>query len=121
MLTSHPQWILAVLFLVIGFGCGFIIGILTLINIMLGKKKWIEIVCDILSCLSITITYIISINSLNWGQSRGYLVIFFVVGIIFERKTLGKLFAKLYHKLYNQTISKIKKISNSKIGEFLKR
>ncbi len=121
MLPTHPQWLLALIFGGIGIISGIAVGIINLILILLGRKKWVEVICDIISCILITTVYIIIINAFNWGQSRIYLLIFFLLGILLERKTLGKLFAKLYHKLYNLIVSKIKKISDSKIGAFLKR
>ncbi len=121
MLDTYPQWILALIFVGFGIFCGIIIGIMSAINILLGNKKIIRIIVDILNCLATTSLYLIIINLLNYGEHRLYLVLTFGIGIFIERKTLGKLFAKLYHKLYNLIVTKLEVLSKSKFGTILKR
>ncbi|MBE5735390.1 MAG: hypothetical protein E7361_02975 [Clostridiales bacterium] len=121
MLNTHPQWLLAIIFVIGGIVCGMTIGILQMIHILLGKRKWVQTIVDIICCIIATIIYIIVLNLFNWGEHRMYLLIAHIIGIFVERKTLGKLFAKLYYKLYNLIVNKMRKVSNSKLGAFLKR
>ena len=121
MIEPIPQWQLFLTFLFLGYISSIFLEVNMLINTLCKNKKIIEIIMDIISILCITITYIFFINILNYGENRMFLLISFILGIFLERKSIGKLFAKLYRKLYNYIVYKVKNISKSKFIQFLKR
>jgi len=121
MLIRQPQWLLSLIFVSFGIMSGLIIGIIYAINILTGNKKVLIILTDSIKIIAITIVYLIIINLFNYGEHRIYLIISYLCGIFVERKTLGKLFAKVYYKLYNLIIAKLEVLSKSKIGIILKR
>ena len=121
MLETHPQFVLFLFFWGFGFGCGILIGITNLIYTITDKKKLILIIFDIVSCLVSSIIYIIIINHFNWGEHRLYLLFSFVLGIFVERKSIGKLFANLYNKLYNFIVQKLNIASKTKFGTMIRR
>lgn len=104
--------------LLIGFIIGIFYGILNAPSKI--KNNYIyQIFADIIFCLISTIVFVFSINIINMGEYRAFLVFAYVLGIIIERTTLGKLFAKGYKYMYNKTINMIKKIANSKFGRIV--
>ncbi len=121
MLKYYKQWQLALIFIAVGIACGIVFGIFTFIRIITGNKKFMQIITDALSTICIAIIYVIAINIFNWGVHRFFLILLMFVGILLERKTLGKLFAKLYNLLYNLVVSRIRVVSNSKLGRILRR
>ena len=121
MLDSKPQMLLLIVFIFFGFCVGMMFGIFSAINLVLRRKKYIQIPLDVFMIVLSTILYIIIINLFNWGQHRIYLCIGYLIGILLERKTIGKIFAKLYYKLYNLITNRMRMLSNSKLTKFLKR
>ena len=121
MMNTLPQTILFIIFLSIGFGSGAIIGFFSLINILFNHNKHLQIITDILSCIILSIIYIVLINLFNLGEHRIYLTIAYIIGIFIERKTFGKLFANLYNKLYNFIVQKLNIVARTKLGTMIRR
>lgn len=107
-------------FLLLGFAFGMLIGIFNLIKTFF-QNKIVLFVLDLLTCLIFTICFVYLVNKLNWGEIRLYLIIAQLLGVFIERISLGKLFAKIYLKMYNK--SKVLKNSflKSKMGKFLSK
>lgn len=121
MLQTYPQVILVLIFLSFGIIIGLILGLINFILIMFKNNKFLQIITDIISCLGVSILYIYLINNFNWGEHRFFLIVFYLTGLILERKTIGKLFAKFYYKLYTIIAMKINKLEKTKFGAFIKR
>lgn len=104
------------------FGLGILVGIIYgIINIPTKIKKniFLQIINDLIICITATISFLLAINYINFGQFRTFLVIGYALGIIIERITLGKLFAKGYKIVYTNIVKLLKKFANSKLGKVL--
>ena len=103
---------------IIGLALGIVYGLL---NIFSTIKHIIilQILSDILFCAITFITILISINLVNMGEYRLFLVLGITAGFIFERITFGKLFAKWFKKLYNILAKLVKKFANSRLGRIV--
>lgn len=121
MLDTYPQIILALIFLGIGIGIGVVIGTMKLLSILCNNNAFVKGILDCLACIVTTITYLYLVNAVNWGEHRLFIILAYIVGIFIERKTLGKLFAKLYYKLYTIIAIRINKLSKTKLGTFVRR
>lgn len=107
----------AIVFL-IGFILGIFYGILSAI-ICSQKSVIIKNILDFLfTILSLTI-FLTLILYINLGEFRLFLLVGYVLGIILERRTLGKIFAKGYNWVYNKLIAGARKFTKSKVGRFI--
>lgn len=104
----------------IGIIVGIIYGILSILPTT-SKSIALKIFNDLICTLLAFATFLFLVLKINLGQFRLFLLIGYMLGIIFERLTLGKLFAKGYKCVYNKLIILAKKIAKSKFGKvFLK-
>lgn len=104
----------------IGIIMGIIYGIISIIP-NLSKNIIVKIISDLMFSLLTSIIFLFLVLKINLGQFRLFLLIGYIIGITFERLTLGKLFAKGYKCVYNKLIILVKKIAKSKFGKvFLK-
>lgn len=104
------------------FGIGILIGILYgIINIptKIRKVLALQIINDLIISTSACIIFIYAINVINLGQFRAFLLLGYILGILIERITLGKLFAKGYNFVYTNIVKMLKKFANSKFGKVL--
>lgn len=102
--------------LLIGIIIGALYGILSIIT-TIKRKLVFQIIIDLISTIVATFTLIIMINYINMGQFRVFLVLGYTLGIIIERITIGKLFAKGYKFMYNNIVKSFRKFANSKFGK----
>jgi hypothetical protein len=100
---------------IIGFGIGIIYEILNTPQ-KIKKIFLIQFFSDITFCLVFTIVFLSTINMVNMGEFRLFLLIAYYLGLLIERISLGKLFAKGIKLIYNKTISLWKTFRNSKFG-----
>lgn len=117
MLTAVQIKLFAIFF-AIGIAVGIVFGICKLINVFV-RSKILQFVTDLMATLFGGIVYLILINKLNMGIMRLYLIVAFVLGIVLERLTLGKIFAKLYKKLYNVLEKLNTNFKQTKVGKFI--
>ena len=108
---------IATIFLFLGVLCGAIYGITQLIAFIFKKTTIAQIVSDLLFSLTTGFMFCSAINNYFYGQIRLYIVIIFILGLYLERKTFGKLFAKLYFILYNVGRKIVRKFFSSKFGK----
>lgn len=102
----------------IGFLIGIIYGVLNTFKVI--KSLYIlQIIADILFSITVFFTFIWTINQINLGEFRLFLLIGFLLGIALERITLGKLFAKTFKYMYTMLIKFFKKFNNSTIGRII--
>jgi hypothetical protein len=106
------------LMLLIGFIIGLIYGLLNIPSKIKTKLLW-QILSDFIFTIIAFSALFISINIINLGEFRFFLIIGFIFGFIIERRTIGKLFAKGYLNMYNMLRSLLKKFRNSKFGRFI--
>ena len=104
--------------LLIGFIMGIIYGILY-IPYIISNKLIIKNIVDLLYIPIICLTFIISTNYINMGQFRLFLLLAYLIGIVLESLTLGKLFAKGYKSVYNKLVNFHKMFRNSKLGKVI--
>ena len=83
------------------------------------NKLIFKIPIDFAFTLLLTITFIGLINRINMGEFRLFLLIAYLLGIILELLTLGKLFAKGYKKVYTCLVNILKIFSQSKLGRII--
>ena len=102
--------------LLIGGIIGVFYGLFS-IPTLITKKVYLRIIIDLLSTISATTIFIIAINYINMGQIRLFLLLGYCLGIIIERITLGKLFAKGYKFVYTNIVKQLKRFANSKLGK----
>lgn len=103
---------------ILGILMGIIYGILNTTT-SVKKNIAIQIIADIIFCIITFLTFIISINIINWGEFRVFLLVGMIIGFGLERITLGKLFAKLFKKLYNYIVKLGKAFVKSKLGRII--
>lgn len=110
-----------VFFLVLLFGLlsGVVYGIFNMIVLSFKKNIIIKNISDGIFMLIFASIFFYCLNAYNFGTFRVYLLITYIIGFIIERKTIGKLFAKLFLLVYNYNIKLIKKFKKSKAGAFL--
>lgn len=104
------------------FCLGALIGIIYgILNIFFKIKHfWVlQIVLDVIICLLSCFVFIVSINSINMGEFRFFLLLGYILGFCIERITLGKLFAKGFKYVYTKLEKSRKKFINSKIGRII--
>lgn len=104
--------------LAIGFIIGIIYGILNIITVI--KKNYaVQILSDTIFTIISFATFLISVNIVNWGQIRLFLLVGYLFGYAIERITLGKLFAKGYKKVYTGIVKFGKFFVKSKLGKVI--
>ena len=101
---------------------GVIIGVIyeMLQQVLKVKHKYITtIITDTLFYFMSGIIFINLCNKLNYGIFRIYLLILLIAGFVIERKTIGKLFAKLFFMIYNLLTRWVKIFKNTALGKFI--
>lgn len=101
-----------------GFLVGILYGILNIPN-RIKKKLIYQIFSDIIFSVIFSGAFIILINLLNNGELRTFLLAGYSLGLLIERITLGKIFAKGYKNVYTLIIKAIKYLGNSKFGRMI--
>ena len=106
------------IFFATGVGIGALFGICKLFTTFVNSKI-LRFVTDLISTIAGGLTFAILVNKLNTGIIRVYLIVAFMLGIIVERNSLGKIFAKLYKKLYNVLEKLTTNFRQSKLGKII--
>jgi hypothetical protein len=102
----------------IGISIGFILNFLKII-VIIKNKSYLRFIYEFISTIAISITCIIAINQVNMGEIRLFLLSGYLIGIVIQKTTLGKLFAKLVNFMYNRCISASNRFKTSKLGEII--
>jgi len=110
---------IALIYCLIGVCSGAIIGISKqLVHIAKGNN-FIQLLCDILTTVAIWAIFTYANHYFFYGDIRIHLGLFFIIGIILERKTFGKLFAKLFLMLYNGLTKAFSWFKSTSLGKFI--
>ena len=104
-----------------GYGCGLFFDIAYMITFLCNNNKVVKNILEFVAViLSVMVLFLIN-QALLFGQFRLYVILFFMIFLILEQLTLGKIIAKTrnwcYHifKKVTQRLQKIcKKAKNSK-------
>lgn len=106
---------LFLLFLLIGFLFGCLFGVLTFIKKLFKNNIVISNILNFLFVTSFGFVVMLSVIEYNFGEFRFYLIAASFFGLFLERKTLGKIFAKLYLWLYNKLCKVCCALSKTKV------
>jgi hypothetical protein len=103
----------------LGLGLGFLLG--AVYDIVYFLKLTVKnnfIVSNILNFVYVCFYGLVVLGSVinfNYGQFRLFLVLSFVLGTLLHRKTLGKIFAKIFLCLYNKLCKGLKTLTKTKL------
>jgi hypothetical protein len=109
---------LLIIFL-LGFLSGGLYGFCKFLARVFKNHIIAQIVFDLLFTLSAGGLFLIVINTYYYGIIRAYICGIFFIGIYAERKTLGKLFAKIYLLLYNWARKTLLGLKNTRLGKII--
>lgn len=96
------QPLIFLLLLLIGFLSGLFFDFGNYIVFLCNKNKVVRVVFDVLISLVCCFIFFLSILSLSYGELRFYHILGFLLGVFLERKTLGKIIAKVSKYCYNK-------------------
>ena len=100
-----------------GLICGCLYGLTQCFVLFFKKHIVAQILFDLLFSFASGIIYLYITMVLNLGSFRFYLTAIFLISFVFQRKTIGKLFAKLYTLVYNWLCKTIKVAKTTKLGK----
>lgn len=104
--------------LLFGFVFGICYGIISATNLP-HKNLILKNILDFLFALFGVVLFIILVLFVNLGEFRLFLLFGYIIGIILERITLGKIFAKGYIWVYNTVVASVKKFAKSRVGRII--
>lgn len=110
---------IAIAFFLIGFVSGCIYGALKFIVFAFKNNIILQIISDLIFSILIGLLFLSCIQKYFYGELRLYICLIFAFGIYFQRKTLGKLFAKLELMLYNLGVRTTKRIKTTHFGRII--
>lgn len=120
-LANSGQLLLFLKFFLIGIIPALLLASINFFSLFIKAKKVYFLIFDIIFCLFFTCIFLYAVNLLNYGEIRLYMFIAFSLGCIVERKTIGKLFAKLHILIYNAINKGVAKFKKSKLFKFLSK
>lgn len=109
----------ALIFFLFGVLSGAIYGMSKFVVFVFKNNMIVQIVIDLIYSLGVGYSILIATNKLLYGEIRLYIIAAFVLGMWLERKTFGKLFAKVYLLVYNVGIKLVKRIKTTKLGKVI--
>ncbi len=109
------NFVLFLVCLAIGVGLGATYGVLNFVKMIFKNNIIISNILNFVFGVGCGIVALLATINLNFGQFRWFIVLGFVLGVIIERKTLGKLFAKIFLWLYNKFSKWISALKNTKV------
>ena len=107
------------LFFLLGVLIGILYDILQFITLCTKNNIVVQIITDTTFTFISGISLFYAINHILLGMFRLYIVIIFILGLYIERKTIGKIFAKLNFILYNVGIKLINKLKTTSFGKII--
>lgn len=107
-----------VIMFLLGICLGIAYGLINTLN-NIHQNIFLQIFCDIIFVIIAFTLFFLSLNKINLGSLRLYLLIGYLLGFTIERITLGKLFAKGIQNVYNKMKIIIKRFKTSKLGKFI--
>lgn len=93
---------LMVIFLILGFVCGFVFDVGNFIKFLFANKKVSNFLLDFLqTSLCLFLLFLVNLK-VNFGQIRLFPAVLVLICFTIHRLTLGKIIAKLYISCYNK-------------------
>lgn len=105
----------------IGVITGCVITLSYLLRCVFKHKSWATIPIDILTTIVVIGVYFFSVVALYDGIMQPFTMLGYLLGVVLEQKTMGKLVAKIFLFLYNKITLGCKRILNTKIGKMLSK
>lgn len=106
-------------------GIGLLVGcVITLsycIRALFGHKMWITIPLDILTTIIVIGVYFFSTVAFYDGIMHPFTIVGYLLGILLQQKTMGKLVAKVFNFLYNKVKLGCKRLFSTKVGKMLSK
>ena len=99
----------------LGFGLGGVYDIVYFFKLTLKNNYIVSNLFNFLYVCLYGLVVLFSVINFNYGQFRLFLVLSFVFGTFLHRKTLGKLFAKIFLCLYNKLCKGLKSLTKTKL------
>lgn len=99
----------------VGICLGAFYGVVNFLKILLKKNIITNNVLSFLYALIFGAVVLIVIIEHNFGQFRLFLLLGFAFGVLIERKTIGKMFAKIYLWLYNKLCRAFCRLKKTKL------
>lgn len=115
------EYILFAVFLLLGFVVGASIGISNHIVLFLSKNKVVRFALDLILPIVSGFAFLYLANIYNMGEIRWFFVLAVILGLYIERKTIGKLFAIIFSKLYTKSRERCKIFLSTKFGRWLSK
>jgi len=109
------------LYFLVGFVLGTIYEILKFIVHIFKHHISIQIITDFLFTIIFGASVIILNHCFFLGEFRLHLLIFCFLGFYIERKTVGKIFAKLFLLLYNKVSKVLNKFKSTPFGKIISK
>lgn len=106
-------------FFLIGIISGCIYGALKFVVFVLKNNIILQIISDLIFSILVGTLFLNYIQKYFYGELRLYICLIFAFGMYFQRKTLGKLFAKLELMLYNVGVRTTKRIKTTHFGRII--
>lgn len=110
---------IALIYCIIGACSGAIIGASKQIVFITKNNKLVQVICDTLTTVAFWMIFSYLNHYFFYGDIRIHLALFFILGTVLERKTFGKLFAKLFLMLYNGLTKALKWFKLTSLGKFI--
>ena len=99
---------LLLIYLTVGFCCGFIFDVGNFIKFLCANKKFSNFILDIVqTSICLILSYKTNLK-INYGEIRLIYVILIILAFLCQRLIIGKIVAKFYFKCYN-TFERVKK------------
>lgn len=102
-------------FFVLGVLFGAIWGILGFVKLILNNKWFFSHPLESAFAAFCVLGFFVTQINFNFGEFRFFLLVACILGFFIERKTLGKLFAKIYCWIYNKLKVGLKKLRQTKL------
>lgn len=100
---------------------GLIVSIIHFFKLLTKNNYTITLILDLVITISTTILFLYLVNKYNFGETRFYMLLSFLLGFILFLSTIGKLIAKLNKIVYTYLCKLQSKFTNTKIGKILNR
>lgn len=118
---TYLQYINFIKLFLWGLVPAFTVSVLHFIRLITKNNFVINLILDILICLSTTALFLFLVNKYNFGEIRVYMLFSYFLGFILFLSTLGKLIAKLNKIVYTSLCKLNSKFINTKIGKVLNK
>lgn len=103
----------------IGIGAGIIVTISFVLRSCFKHNYLITLILDILTTIICSLLYYFSVVYLYDGILQWFTIVAYLLGMILQQKTIGKLVAKLVNLVYNTSIKLLTKFKTTRIGKVI--